>query len=234
MNRSTATAAIIAAILLVGALTLTACGDDDSSPGASTATATQAANGTDLAFATEMSSHHQMAIDMAEMAKEEASHQEIKTLAADIVTAQKQEITQLDDAKQRISDTGVTPVDLGLSDEESGMSMDMHELEGAEPFDRMFIDMMIPHHQGAIRMAQVELAKGGDPELKQMAQQIIDAQSKEIEQMNMWRKEWYGAKSPAGGVPDDSDMGSHMSTQEMDTETHMSTQEMDDSMDHSG
>lgn len=227
MNRSTATAAIIAAILLVGALTLAACGDDNDTSGASgsTATATKAANGTDLAFATEMSRHHEMAIDMAEMAEDEASHQEIKTLAADIITAQKQEIAQLDDAKQRITDSGVTAVDLGLSDEQSGMSMDMHELEGAKPFDRMFIDMMIPHHQGAIRMAQVELAKGGDPELKQIAQQIIDAQSKEIDQMNMWREEWYGAKSPAGGAPDDSNTGGEMSTQEMETETHM---------DHSG
>ena len=43
--------------------------------------------------------------------------------------------------------------------------MKMGALKDAKPFDRAFIDEMIPHHQGAIRMARAELAKGSDPEL---------------------------------------------------------------------
>jgi uncharacterized protein (DUF305 family) len=82
----------------------------------------------------------------------------------------------------------------------------MHEggammLEGGKGFDRRFIDAMIPHHQGAIRMAHVMLADTDDAELEKLGKAIIDAQSEEIEEMNAWRKRWYGAKSPAGGVP---------------------------------
>ena len=49
--------------------------------------------------------------------------------------------------------------------------------------------MMIPHHQGAIDMAKVELKYGKDPELKKLAQDIIDAQEKEISFMKDWRGE---------------------------------------------
>ena len=63
--------------------------------------------------------------------------------------------------------------------------------------------MMVPHHQGAIRMAQIELAEGNDEETKSLARAIIEAQSREITQMNEWRTEWYGSPSPAGGIPDE-------------------------------
>lgn len=40
-------------------------------------------------------------------------------------------------------------------------------------------------------------------ELKELAGNIVEAQSKEIEDMDDWREKWYGAPSPAGGVPDE-------------------------------
>lgn len=64
--------------------------------------------------------------------------------------------------------------------------MDM--LETAKPFDRAFIDAMIVHHQGAIRMSQIELADGTDEQTKSLADEIIDAQSMEITEMNEWRE----------------------------------------------
>ncbi len=90
---------------------------------------------------------------------------------------------------------------LGLAEHEMGMSSDLSSLESAKPFDRAFIDMMVPHHQGAILMARVELEQGSDEKAKALAEQIIEAQTVEIEEMNEWREKWYGEPSPAGGVP---------------------------------
>lgn len=89
---------------------------------------------------------------------------------------------------------------LGIAADRMGMSMDMSALPTANPFDRAFIGM-IPHHQGAIRMARAELGHGIEPRLRRIARAIIAAQTREIHQMNRWRTSWFGIPSPAGGVP---------------------------------
>jgi uncharacterized protein (DUF305 family) len=66
----------------------------------------------------------------------------------------------------------------------------MAAMQGMQPTgdaDKDFVMMMIPHHQGAIDMAKVELEYGKDEKLKAMAQQIIDSQQKEIEEMKAWQ-----------------------------------------------
>ncbi|KAF3888476.1 DUF305 domain-containing protein [Tolypothrix bouteillei VB521301_2] len=62
-------------------------------------------------------------------------------------------------------------------------------------FDLRFIDGMTPHHQGAVTMAQEALQKSQRPEIKQLAQAIINAQEKEIAQMKAWRTAWYPTAS---------------------------------------
>ena len=63
------------------------------------------------------------------------------------------------------------------------------EATGPE-FDLAFVEMMAAHHQGAIDMANTELKAGSLPEVKQLAQQVIDSQQKEIDQLDQWKKEW--------------------------------------------
>jgi uncharacterized protein (DUF305 family) len=58
-------------------------------------------------------------------------------------------------------------------------------------FDLRFINAMIPHHEGAVTMAEDALSKSKRPEVKQLAQDIIASQQKEIDQMKQWRQAWY-------------------------------------------
>ncbi|GIK37535.1 MAG: hypothetical protein BroJett011_13680 [Chloroflexota bacterium] len=78
------------------------------------------------------------------------------------------------------------------SETDSGEMMGDGQMAGGE-FDQMFIDMMVPHHQSAIEMARVEQQQGENPELKQMAESMIQSQQAEIDQLRQWRQEWYGS-----------------------------------------
>ena len=185
MVRRPATAllpALICAALLAG------CGGDDDDAGAG-------GNATDRAFAASMIPHHESAVDMGRLAEDEATHAELKALARDIVTSQRAEIRTLRRIDRKLEGEGVKSGHLGMSEDMMGMGMDMHGLESARPFDRAFIDMMVPHHLGAVRMSRVELRRGESEELRTLAREIIDAQTREIRQMRAWRKDWYGSGS---------------------------------------
>lgn len=71
---------------------------------------------------------------------------------------------------------------------------------GGAPYDAQFIDSMIEHHEGAITMAQDALKQSQRAEIKQLAQNIIDSQQQEIEQMTTWRQQWYPGLAPTGGM----------------------------------
>ena len=61
-------------------------------------------------------------------------------------------------------------------------------------YEKRFIDMMIPHHEGAIRSAEHALEHSNRPEVKEMAKKAVEEQKKEIEKLRAWRKEWYGSE----------------------------------------
>jgi uncharacterized protein (DUF305 family) len=67
-----------------------------------------------------------------------------------------------------------------------------------QPFDQRWLDDMIMHHQHAVMSSSMMIADSERPELRDLAQRIISAQQREIEQMRQWRREWYGA----GGMAD--------------------------------
>ena len=79
---------------------------------------------------------------------------------------------------------------MGMSMEAMGMDMDPGMLRSAQPFDLAFIDMMIPHHEGAIVMSDVELRRGENREMRDLAREITAAQEREIAQMREWRTVW--------------------------------------------
>ena len=60
-------------------------------------------------------------------------------------------------------------------------------------FDEQFIDMMVPHHEGAVAMAEIAQGRAEHLEVKQMAEAILTSQRDEIAQMKAWRKDWYGS-----------------------------------------
>lgn len=178
MNRSITRS--ISALAVAGTLAAGGCGDDDKSNGAG---AEAGGNGVDRAFVADMIPHHESAIEMAEIAKRRAASDFVKTLAAAVVHTQGEEITRMRAEDGALERTGVEIGTLGVDEHAMGMDEDPAMLTTADPFDRAFLEMMIPHHEGAIEMAKVELAKGADPELKALAQDIIDAQQREIADM---------------------------------------------------
>lgn len=189
--------ALLAALAVVALAALVAgCGGDDDEP---EVRAGAAANAIDAAFVADMTTHHQDAIEMARTAAERAEHPEIEQLAGEIVAAQEREVGELETVRSAMGEMEMhEDAHMDLSEAERGMDMDPGGLEHADPFDRAFIDMMIPHHEGAIRMAREELAKGENPTLRSLAEDIVAAQEREIAQMREWREAWYGSAGGSG------------------------------------
>ena len=146
----------------------------------------------DKAFIDAMVPHHQGAIAMAEVALKNAEHEEIIQLSRNIISSQQAEIEELKSIKQEEFGTSNLPMEMS-PEQMRGMvmTMDPQQLANQKPFDEAFIDAMIPHHQSAIEMAQVALENSDNPKIKDLQQNIISAQQREIEQMTQWRQQWY-------------------------------------------
>jgi uncharacterized protein (DUF305 family) len=150
----------------------------------------------DERFIDMMAAHHQMAIDMARVAQQNAQLPEIQLIADDIVSTQQAEIEQLASIKEAEFDSSEVPMMMN-PEEPSMFAMTMpDELAQQEPFDRAFIDTMIPHHASAIEMASTANMHSEIPEIKRLARSIIDAQSREIGQMIELRQANYPEANP--------------------------------------
>lgn len=145
----------------------------------------------DRSFIDAMVPHHEGAVDMAQVALKRAEHPEIANLAEDIIGAQRSEIELFGKIRKREYGSAESKMEMN---EQNMRAMGMSEpekLANAEPFDKAFIDEMIPHHESAITMAEVALQNTDDPEIRGIAEDIVSAQQQEIEQMKRWRKQWY-------------------------------------------
>lgn len=206
VKRNIVIAAVAAAALVAGG-----CSSDDDSGGMSgmdmgsdssesTTTAAEtseipsdaAFNQADVDFAQGMIPHHAQAIEMADMAIAQAESAEVIDLAERIRAAQDPEIEQLtawlEDWGQDVPDREMS-MDHDMGDMSMGGMMTQDQMDemaaasGAE-FDRMFLERMIVHHEGAVSMAEDEVANGKYEQAIAMAQSIIDGQSAEIDEMD--------------------------------------------------
>ena len=148
------------------------------------------ANGTDVAFVNAMIPHHEQAVDAADLALSRAEHRPLEKLAAEIIQIQSVELSTLRTVRDVLQEAGVEEGDLGLSEAETGTDHDPAELRNAKDFDCAFLEMMIPHHEGAIRMARAELESGIHAELRRMSENIIDSQGFEVQQMRRFQRRW--------------------------------------------
>ena len=172
----TRTAQFSAMVLLVIAA-LTGC----ASSGTSANSATDF-SGADIMFAQMMIPHHQQAVDMGTLAETRASSPEVKALAATIKAEQAPEITQM---KTWLTIAG-SSMEMGHDMGMGGMLSDdefkaLENATGAE-FDKLFLEGMIAHHEGAIDMAQM-IVESNNTEAKALAAAIISSQTEQIEYM---------------------------------------------------
>lgn len=165
-------------------------GMDHDSGGIANGMRTKNGKYSDERFIDAMVPHHERAVEMAKVALKNAEHLEIKRLTKNIITTQKTEIEELKSIKIEEFDTSRVPMNMGQM-KGMGMMTDPRTLADRDPFDKAFIDSMIPHHQSAIEMAQVARDKSDNPKIEELATNIISAQKREISQMEPWRAQWY-------------------------------------------
>lgn len=178
------------ALALVAALTVAGCGGNDSS-GTTSSSSSSDWNDADVTFAQSMIPHHQQAVQMATMAKSNASSPGVKRLAEKIEAAQGPEITTmtgwLKDWGKEVPSESTSGMDSMGSGAKPGMMSEaaMKKLRTASGagFDELFLTMMIEHHSGAIEMAKTEQANGKSTDAVALAETIEADQTAEIAEM---------------------------------------------------
>ncbi|HRF28389.1 MAG TPA: DUF305 domain-containing protein [Candidatus Saccharibacteria bacterium] len=149
----------------------------------------------DRTFMANMIVHHQGAVDMANLALASAKHQELKDMANNIVSAQTKEISDMESWQKTWgypASSGAMMEDhssMGMMNDMAGMTEKLKGLSG-DAFDKAFLSLMIEHHQSAINMAYSGQTNAKHDEVKTLTKAIVDAQSKEIAQMQQWQKDW--------------------------------------------
>ncbi len=187
--------AVVAATLVAGCSTADETSSVESStlsmhsmPRASDSASSSTAmsyNEYDVSFNQMMIPHHQQAVAMAELVVDRTRTAAVRDLATRIQAAQQPEI---DEMTARLAAWGVATPSTHEGHAMPGTMTDddMSALAaaGGTAFDRLWLQQMIAHHQGAVEMADDELAEGIDPASRELANRIRVAQQAEIDEMN--------------------------------------------------
>jgi uncharacterized protein (DUF305 family) len=142
----------------------------------------------DVTFATNMIPHHQQAIDLSAMVPDRSANAELIALAKQISAAQQPEIEIMkvflvqwnENPDTNAGHAGHGSPMAGMVD--AATMTKLESLNGAE-FDKLWLESMISHHQGAIDMANAEIANGDNVDAKTLAKNIVATQGTEIGQM---------------------------------------------------
>ena len=146
-------------------------------------------NKADQKFVQEMIPHHEQAVVMSEMVTNVEISTQTAALASEIMGAQASEIELMQGFLNKWDVESDPHTGHKMSGDEShGMMTDeelaeLKNLSGAE-FEKMWLTMMLAHHQGAVKMAETVIADGKDSRVKTLAETIINAQQEEIAQIN--------------------------------------------------
>lgn len=154
----TALRALMAVLALALTAVIAACGEDEKETSAKPVDPQKVTT----AYLEGMAGHHESAIEMAKIGQTRGQSSFIKNLSNRIVSDQERELGQMQQIHRRLFDTNLSPDmgahdELGLTAQAAGMDHDAETnrmLESANPFDRAFVDEMVPHHKGAVRMSR--------------------------------------------------------------------------------
>jgi uncharacterized protein (DUF305 family) len=131
----------------------------------------------DVEFIDAMIPHHEMALEMTDVVLQKGSDAEVKAMAKAMKDAQTTEIAEMKAIRTRLAGSAAT-----TAQHDEHMMADMEKLEAASgaALDRLFLEEMLPHHAGAIKMAHEALPYLEETELQVMANKIVHDQAKEI------------------------------------------------------
>jgi uncharacterized protein (DUF305 family) len=152
----------------------------------------------DLQYLDSMIHHHNGAVTMAKMVLGKTERAELKAFAQKIIDDQSKEIDFMKRLREQWYAGKPQAVNMEMPGMVGGMkimtSEHMKEWEQMPPehFDEHFLNMMIAHHEGAVVMSKDAEKKAEHPEIRQLAEKIIQAQGPEIEQMKKWKEMWEG------------------------------------------
>jgi uncharacterized protein (DUF305 family) len=140
----------------------------------------------DVMFADAMTKHHQDGIKMAQLAVDKSAIAELRSMAQKMIDDQRRDIEQMQSLRGEAPKTPMSQImSMPGMMSESQMQRDMARLRSASghDFDLAFTEIMPMHHEGAITMSMDELRNGTNAGLKEIAQKIADAQSRERQQL---------------------------------------------------
>jgi uncharacterized protein (DUF305 family) len=140
-------------------------------------------NEADIAFAQRMIPHHTQAVEMADLVAGRTSAPAVVAIAERVKAAQAPEIATM---TGWLTAWGAAPdehADHGMPGMMADADMAALRAATGEDFDQRWLAMMIVHHQGAIEMAEEQLAEGRDPDVKRLAQRVAEGQRAEIREM---------------------------------------------------